>query len=153
MRLFIAIFGITGTGALLGLGAFVYFSLQVDWDSKDSSEQFGCGTISNPEAQISQSLPPEVAAGEALFKANCSACHKADKMLVGPQLAGVAKKYASDKEWLYRWVKNGPKLIQDGDPKAVALYEEYNQNAMMAFPTLSAEEIDAILAYADAYSR
>ena len=53
-------------------------------------------------------------------------------------------------EWLYSWVKNSPALIKSGDAKAVALYEQYNKVAMQAFPTLSNEDIDDILAYVDA---
>ncbi len=91
----------------------------------------------------------DIAAGEKLFKANCAACHKPVGQLVGPQLSGAAAKYASDKEWLYKWVKNSQALVKSGDAKAVALYEQYNKQLMQAFPTLQNEEIDNILAYAD----
>ncbi|MFK7973037.1 MAG: cytochrome c3 family protein [Bacteroidia bacterium] len=102
-------------------------------------------------AGVSLQAQGDPVAGEALYNANCSACHKPDRKLVGPQLQGVADKYADDKEWLYKWVKNSPKLIKDGDPKAVALWNEYGQAAMQAFPTLSDSDIENILAYADAY--
>lgn len=91
----------------------------------------------------------DVAAGEALFKQNCSACHRVNAKLIGPQLSGIASKYASDKEWLYKWVQNSTALIQSGDAKAVALWEQYNKVAMTAFPQLTPAEIDNILAYAD----
>ncbi|MDX2250554.1 MAG: c-type cytochrome [Bacteroidia bacterium] len=91
----------------------------------------------------------DVAAGETLFKQNCSACHRVNAKLIGPQLSGVATKYASDKEWLYKWVQNSPALIQSGDAKAVALWEQYGKAAMNPFPQLTPAEIDNILAYAD----
>lgn len=91
----------------------------------------------------------DIAAGEKLFKANCASCHRTVGNLVGPQLSGVAAKYASDKEWMYSWVKNSKALIDAGDPKALALYEQYNKQIMSLFPTLTNEEIDNILAYAD----
>lgn len=87
--------------------------------------------------------------GETLFKQNCSACHKVNGKLVGPQLAGVSQKYAGDMEWLYQWVKNAPGMIQKKDPKAIALWEANNKLAMNAFPTLTNEQIDNILAYVD----
>ncbi|MEM6765013.1 MAG: c-type cytochrome [Bacteroidota bacterium] len=92
----------------------------------------------------------DLANGESLYKANCSACHKVKGKLVGPQLAGVTEKYANDKEWLYAWVKNAQGMINAGDPKAVALYEQYNKQLMQAFPTLANSDIDDILAYVDA---
>ena len=40
-------------------------------------------------------------------------------------------------------------MIKAGDEQAVAIYEEYNKVAMNAFPQLSNEDIDNILAYTD----
>jgi len=52
-------------------------------------------------------------------------------------------------DWLYRWIKNSQELISSGDDQAVAIYEEYNQTAMPAFPQLSDADIDDILAYVE----
>ena len=46
----------------------------------------------------------DIAKGKSLFNANCAACHKLNKNLVGPALAGVSEKY--EKDWLYSWIKN-----------------------------------------------
>ncbi len=89
----------------------------------------------------------DIAKGKSLFNANCASCHKLNKKLVGPALRGVSAKY--DKEWLYSWIKNSAALIKSGDDQAVAIYEEYNKVAMNAFPQLSNEDIDNILAYSD----
>jgi len=88
---------------------------------------------------------PAVAAGKKLFNANCAACHKLNKKAVGPALRGVTNKY--EKEWLYSWIRNSSAMIKDGDPQAVAIWEEYNRSAMNAFPQFSNEDIDNILAY------
>ena len=40
-------------------------------------------------------------------------------------------------------------MIKEGDPQAVAVWEEYNKVAMNAFPLLSNSDIDNILAYTD----
>ncbi|NND62890.1 MAG: c-type cytochrome [Flavobacteriaceae bacterium] len=87
----------------------------------------------------------DTAAGEALFKANCAACHKLYKKATGPALYGVGDKY--DSEWLYTWIKNSSEMVKSGDAQAVAIYEEYNGAVMTAFPQLSNADIDNIIAY------
>ena len=89
----------------------------------------------------------DISKGKSLFNANCASCHKLNKKLIGPALRGVSAKY--DKEWLYSWIKNSAALIKSGDDQAVSIYEEYNKVAMNAFPQLSNEDIDNILAYSD----
>jgi mono/diheme cytochrome c family protein len=87
----------------------------------------------------------DVAKGKEIFNANCAACHKLDAKATGPALRGVAGKY--DKEWLYKWIKNSGELIKSGDALAIKVFEENNKVAMTAFPQLSNEDIDNILAY------
>jgi len=93
------------------------------------------------------SQEPDIQKGKSLFNSQCAACHKLNKKLVGPALRGVSAKY--EKDWLYSWIKNSAALIKSGDEQAVAIYEEYNKVAMNAFPNLSNEDIDNILAYTD----
>ena len=68
-----------------------------------------------------------------------------NRKAVGPALRGVTEKY--DREWLYSWIKNGTQMIKDGDPQAVAIWEEYNRAVMTNYPQFSNEQIDNILAY------
>ena len=89
----------------------------------------------------------DISKGKSLFNANCASCHKLNKKLIGPALRGVSAKY--EKDWLYSWIKNSAAMIKSGDEQAVAIYEEYNKVAMNAFPQLSNEDIDNILAYSD----
>ena len=93
------------------------------------------------------SQEPDIQKGKSLFNSQCAACHKLNKKLVGPALRGVSAKY--EKDWLYSWIKNSAALIKSGDEQAIAIYEEYNKVAMNAFPNLSNEDIDNILAYTD----
>ena len=90
---------------------------------------------------------PDIAKGKSLFNSQCASCHKLNRKLVGPALKGVSAKY--EKEWLYSWIKNSAAMIKSGDERAVAIYEEYNKVAMNAFPNLSNNDIDNILAYTD----
>ena len=100
-------------------------------------------TLLLPSLGLSQEA--DIQAGKALFNSNCAACHQLNRKAVGPALRGVTEKY--DKEWLYSWIKNGTQMIKDGDPQAVAIWEEYNRAVMTNYPQFSNEQIDNILAY------
>ena len=50
-----------------------------------------------------------------------------------------------------QFVQNSTRMIENGEPTAVALYEEYNQYQMQSHD-LSHEQIDQILAYVDEVS-
>ncbi|MEA1784583.1 c-type cytochrome [Arenibacter sp. GZD96] len=117
---------------VLGIGFvfFLFFSISL-WSQDEAAAQDG-----------------DPAKGKTLFNQNCAACHALNKKMTGPPLAGVADKY--DREWLYAWIKNSAGLIKAGDPDALKIYNEYNQAAMTAFPTLSNGDIDDILAYTSA---
>ncbi len=89
--------------------------------------------------------------GKQLFTQNCASCHALERKMTGPALANVEARLAEteglNKEWLYTWIKNSPGMIASGDSYANKIYNEYNKTAMTAFPTLSNEDIDNILAY------
>ncbi len=102
------------------------------------------------DAAAENAAPPadnngDVAAGEALFKANCAACHKLDKKAVGPALRGVAGLF--DRDWLHKWIRDSQGLIKSGDATAIKIFEENNKMIMTPFPALSDADIDNILAY------
>ena len=100
-------------------------------------------TLLMPSLGLSQEA--DVQAGKSLFNTNCAACHQLNRKAVGPALRGVTEKY--DRDWLYSWIKNGTQMIKDGDPQAVAIWEEYNRAVMTNYPQFSNEQIDNILAY------
>ncbi len=87
--------------------------------------------------------------GKALFQANCASCHNPYKDLTGPALNGVSARVPS-KEWLYKWIHNSAALKASGDKYANEISAKWNNVAMTAFPTLSTEEIDAIISYVEA---
>ena len=93
----------------------------------------------------------DIVKGKALFNQNCAACHAMDRKMTGPALANVEARLAEDegldKEWIYAWIKNSSGVIKSGDSYGLKIYSEYNQAAMTAFPTLSNQDIDDILAY------
>ncbi len=88
--------------------------------------------------------------GEELFKANCTSCHllgdEKKARLIGPGLnVEIFEEYTE--EWLISWVKNSSAVIESGDEQAIAIFEEYNQSVMTAFPTFSDDDVRDILAY------
>lgn len=98
--------------------------------------------------------PGDVAKGKQLFNQNCAACHALERRMTGPALAGVATRLSEDEgldcDWLYSWIRNSAGMIASGDAYANRIYNEYNQAAMTAFPTLSDQDINDILAYVEA---
>ncbi len=88
--------------------------------------------------------------GEALFKANCSNCHKPDADYTGPALKGWSDREPS-KEWIYKWVANPAQMIAT-DAYAKALFEKWKPTVMTAFSNLKKEEVDAIMKYVDDYT-
>ncbi|CAI8320700.1 MAG: Menaquinone reductase, multiheme cytochrome c subunit [Owenweeksia sp. TMED14] len=97
---------------------------------------------------IPLSAEVDVDLGKKLFKSNCASCHKLDKKLIGPALAGVTQRRSE--EWLLRWIRNNAELRASGDADAKAIFEEYNGSIMSAFPALADDDIKSILAYTDA---
>ncbi|MDP2412502.1 cytochrome c3 family protein [Daejeonella sp.] len=93
---------------------------------------------------VSSANAQDAAAGAAIFKQKCTACHGIDKAVVGPALKGIDTKY--DEAWLLKWIKNAPAFIASGDAKAVKA-AEYSPAMMSAFPELSDDDIKNIVAY------
>ncbi len=83
--------------------------------------------------------------GYTLWDDNCSDCHSiGDGVYLGPDLQGInAKRPAS---WMLSFIKSSKTMIANGDPDAVALFEEFKKKKMPDF-ALSDAEIQAILAY------
>ncbi|WP_242082840.1 cytochrome c3 family protein [Aestuariivivens sediminis] len=91
------------------------------------------------------------AKGKSLFNANCAACHQLDKKMTGPALRQVEQRLADeqglDREWIYAWVRNSAGVIKSGDAYANKVYNDYGGAAMTAFPQLTDEDLNNILAY------
>lgn len=87
----------------------------------------------------------DVAAGEKIFKANCTSCHAIGEQIVGPALKDVHKR--RDEAWLIKWIKNSQALVKSGDAQAVEVYNKFNQSVMQSFENLSDAEIKSVIAY------
>ncbi|WP_276345734.1 cytochrome c3 family protein [Daejeonella sp. JGW-45] len=98
-------------------------------------------------AAVSSANAQDAAAGAAIFKQKCTACHAIGKVVVGPDLKGINDRRSE--EWLLKWIKNAPALIASGDPDAKEA-EKFSPAMMSAFPELTDDDIKGILAYVKA---
>jgi len=102
-------------------------------------------------AYKAQEIQGDPSKGESLFKTNCTACHALEKRIIGPALKGVVEKIQEEqglgRDWLHSWIKDNKALRESGDKYANEVYNEYDQVEMQAFPNLSEQDIDDILAY------
>jgi mono/diheme cytochrome c family protein len=88
----------------------------------------------------------DVAKGEALFKANCTSCHKIEERMTGPALGPTITSETDDK-WLTKWIQNNQAVIASGDKKAAAIVAQFNGASMTVFSQLSDGDVANILAY------
>ena len=88
----------------------------------------------------------DIAKGEALFKAKCTACHAIDKVVVGPAL-GTQLTSETDDKYLIKWIENNQALIAAKVPKAVDIYNKFNQSNMTVFADLSDGDVTNIITY------
>jgi len=81
-----------------------------------------------------------------IFKKRCSACHTFGKgVKVGPDLKGVTERRKRD--WLLKFIYSSQRMIQSGDPTAVALFEQFRHQRMPDWTDLSPQQIEGILDY------
>ena len=92
----------------------------------------------NPE--IDQAMADE---GAALFKTNCTACHKVDKRFIGPKMQGILERRSP--EWVMNMILD-PKLMTEQDRCAKDLLVEFN-GAAMANQNLTVEQTRSLLEY------
>ena len=124
-------------------------------NSAVDNPQFLATTITNflgwknvaPGKSYAEARPLVLDKGEYFFQSQCSVCHsigQGDKM--GPDLAGVTAR--RDRAWLARYIMAPDKLLAEGDPIALALFEKY-QYARMPNLRLSSDEVAAVLSYVE----
>ena len=111
-------------------------SVPIDLNNKGigpiKSIDFG-GSIDNDLAQQ----------GKAVFNQKCTACHMANRKLIGPAMQGIYDRRSP--EWVMNMLLNPTEMLKD-DPIANALLKEYN-NVMMLNQNLTNEEARSISEY------
>ncbi len=87
--------------------------------------------------------------GEKLFRAKCATCHSANThaKITGPGLKDVLNR-VPDRDWIKRFTLNSEKMIKEGDPYALKIFNENNKVAMTIFEgDLNNDELNAIVDY------
>ncbi len=109
--------------------------------TKPTLDNKGIGKYKNVkiDAKIDEALAEK---GKAIYKANCTACHKIKKRYIGPALKGVTK--LRSPEWIMNLITNTKEMLEK-DPVAKALISEYH--APMAQQSLKDDEVRALYEY------
>ncbi len=88
--------------------------------------------------------------GEQLFQ-QCKACHTIGQgKLLGPDLLNITKE--KDPVWLKNFIKSSQTMVKNGDPQAVAIFEEFNKIMMVDYSHLPDADIESIIKYIDSFS-
>ena len=88
----------------------------------------------------------DAAKGEAIFKSKCTACHKIDQVLTGPALGPQLTEETDDK-YLIKWIQNNQALIAAKNPKALAIFNKFEQKGMTTFTDLSDGDVGNVITY------
>ena len=93
----------------------------------------------------------QISDGEYLFRNRCSACHtigggdvRKDDERIGPDLYNVTRQ--RDRAWLERWIAEPDAMLEEKDPLAVALYEQWDRVPMPNM-RLGDKDVKALLGY------
>jgi mono/diheme cytochrome c family protein len=81
--------------------------------------------------------------GKATFNQKCTACHMANRKLIGPAMKGIYERRSP--EWVMNMLLNPAEMLKK-DPVAIALLKEYN-NIMMLNQNLTNDEARSISEY------
>ena len=107
-----------------------------------NTESIGIGPIKSMvfEAAVDSELAEK---GSAIFTQKCSACHMANRKLIGPAMQGIYER--RNPAWVMNMILNPTEMLQK-DETAIALLKEYN-NVMMLNQNLKEEEARALAEY------
>ncbi len=145
-------FGILSMAGLVGFSASEALAGQAAPATESGSPGAGKGDKAVLASAVTKPASPAeaqaIAAGDALFKANCTQCHAVNEKVVGPALAGITKRRPA--AWVVSWVHNPAKVIASGDDYAVKLFEENGKQQMPSFAQLSEKDVKSILAWIEA---
>ena len=81
--------------------------------------------------------------GKKAFSLKCTACHMAERKLIGPAMKGIYDRRSP--EWVINLLLNPTQMLKE-DPIAIALLKKYN-NILMLNQNLTLEEARAISEY------
>ncbi len=117
-------------------------STEVPASKRITLDNKGVGSIKNLalNATIDDAMAKR---GEAIFKTNCTACHKTTKRFIGPNPTGILERRSP--EWVMNMILD-PKLMTEEDQCAKDLLVEFN-GAAMSNQNLTETQAREILEY------
>ena len=104
-------------------------------------------------ADLPDSIPNPSRGSEVWKIKGCAACHARNMKdaLTGPALGGVTNRWAAHpREDLYAWIRFSQKLVGEGHPRAIAVYNDWKPTVMPMYPDLTDEQCADLLAYIEA---
>lgn len=109
---------------------------------KNWQSNYGVGSISQFEvpSEIEQTMAD---AGQVVYEAKCTACHKTEKNFIGPSPKAILERRTP--AWVMNMIMDPEKMIAE-DPIARQLLIKYN-GAPMANQNLTEEEARSVLEY------
>lgn len=124
------------------------FTLSFSQETPDPQDQEATEQAADDSGDA---IEGDLVKGKELFDKNCTACHKIDGDLVGPEMRNVVERVKEEggvgRQWLHDWIRDNNALRESGDAYAIKVFEDYNKVPMLTFPNLSDQELDDILAY------
>lgn len=98
-------------------------------------------------AEKATTAKAEKSKGEQLFNNYCMQCHGVNEDRIGPALKGSLSRWDNDTARITKFIRNARESIQNGDPRAVKVAQEWNNALMTPMPFLSDSDIADILEY------
>ena len=83
--------------------------------------------------------------GGKIFLAKCATCHTIGRGSgIGPDLAGVTEQ--RDPAWLSRWIQEPDEMLEENDPLAVQLFNDFDRVAMPS-SGLDKAQVESVIDY------
>lgn len=92
----------------------------------------------------------EADGGKLIFQQYCASCHMMDQDVTGPKLRGALARWNNDTVRIKAFIRNSAELIADKDPLALQAQQRGRGGVMPAFPNLSEDELQKLIAYIQA---
>ena len=101
-------------------------------------------TSKNSNLTITKFSNNSMGTGKSLFMANCASCHSRFKDATGPSLKDITNN--RENEWIYNFLTNRSKVLSKKQQEQLKSKWQFE---CMSFPTLTREQVNLIIDYAD----
>ncbi len=106
-----------------------------------------CGNDTSQQQDAVAQGDAHVEEGKAIFRQSCTTCHMLKTDATGPALQGVLKRWDGDSVALRAYIRNPAASIEAKEPHALKAWEQFKPTVMPAFPQLTDEQLNSLIAY------